>query len=381
MVSSPSMSGYTDDTLAIYVYFTKFILKVCQMIIVDAHQDIAYNALGQQRDYRVSALEHRRRENNPAYAATIGLPDALLGRVALVFATLFVEPTGKKQPKTQVDFSYRNAKEAYEKAMIQLDYYHRLADENARIGLVRSASELDNVLATWKEGTEIKDHKQGLVILMEGADPIIEPKQLEEWVERGVRIVGLAWGATRYSGGTGAPGGLTPLGRELLEIMAGFKVLLDLSHAAEKAFLEALDTYSGHLIASHSNPRKFCNSDRHLSDEMILRFAERDGVMGIVLYNRFLSNNWSNGSPKDDVTLATVADAIDYVCQLTGSAAHVGIGSDMDGGFGAASIPAELDTVTDLLKIADVLRSRGYAQPDIEAIMGGNMIRKLRQVL
>ncbi len=351
------------------------------MIVVDAHQDIAYNALGYQRDYRISALEHRRHENNPAYAATIGLPDALVGRVGLIFATLFVEPPSQSLPKTQVDFTYRTPKEAYQKALTQLDYYQRLADEDARIGLVRNTAELDSILATWEEGKDITQRKQGLVILMEGADPILEPKQLEEWIERGVRIVGLAWGATRYSGGTGAPGGLTTLGRELLEIMASFNTLLDLSHAAEKAFLESLDAYPGHVIASHSNPRKFRNSDRHLSDEMIQRLAERDGVMGIVLYNRFLNNDWGTGDPKNKVTLATVADAIDHICQLTGSATHVGIGSDMDGGFGSASIPAELDTVTDLLKIATVLRGRGYAEADIEAVMGGNMLRKLRQVL
>jgi membrane dipeptidase len=114
---------------------------------------------------------------------------------------------------------------------------------------------------------------------------------------------------------------------------------------------------------------------------MIRRLADRGGVMGIVLYNRFLSNTWKKGDRKSDVTLDTVADAIDYVCQMTGSAAHVGIGSDFDGGFGSESIPAEIDTVADLLKIADVLRGRGYSEADIEAVMSGNMLAKLRQAL
>jgi membrane dipeptidase len=157
--------------------------------------------------------------------------------------------------------------------------------------------------------------------------------------------------------------------------------MLDLSHMAEQSFLEAVDRYEGTLIASHSNPRKFRNSDRHLSDDMIRRLAERQGVMGIVFYNRFLSNEWNRGDPKGDVTLSTVIDAIDYVCQLTGSAAHVGIGTDFDGGFGVEAIPAELDTVMDLLKVADALRARGYSESDIEAVMGGNMLRQLRACL
>jgi len=66
---------------------------------------------------------------------------------------------------------------------------------------------------------------------------------------------------------------------------------------------------------------------------------------------------------------------------LTGSAAHVGIGSDFDGGFGLESIPDELDTVGDLWSISRVLRERGYSEADIAAILGGNMVRQLRATL
>jgi membrane dipeptidase len=114
---------------------------------------------------------------------------------------------------------------------------------------------------------------------------------------------------------------------------------------------------------------------------MIERLAERDGVMGIVLYNRFLSNHWKKGDPKSDVPLSVAVDAIDYVCQLTGNAAHVGIGSDFDGGFGAESVPDGLDTTSDLLRIGTALRARGYSEEDTAAILGGNMLRKLRQSL
>ncbi len=355
------------------------------MIVVDAHEDIAYNALCFGRDYRRSALETRRLEQGTdtpqkAGIATVGLPDSMLGRVAVVFATLFVAPhTGKTDPWDKL--SYKDVGEAYKLAMAQMDYYQRLADESEKIQLIRNTSELDAVLATWEKDTPLAQRKQGLVILMENADPIIEPRQFEEWYERGVRIVGPAWKGTRYTGGTGEPGPLTKLGRELLEVMNSFHAVLDLSHMAEEAFLEAVDLYDGVLIASHSNPRKFRNTDRHLSDMMIRRLAERDGVMGIVLYNRFLSDNWSPGDRKSDVNLSVVLDAIDHVCQVTGSVAHVGIGSDFDGGFGVQSIPAELDTVMDLWSIGDALRGRGYSESDIEAVLSGNMLRKLRQAL
>jgi membrane dipeptidase len=351
------------------------------MIVVDAHQDIAWVAFRTGRDYRTSALKHRQNEaghNTPD--ATIGLPDSLLGRVAFVFATLFASPAKHSWATQQPDsLSYRDAKEAAAIANRQLDYYHRLHDEDERIHLVRTAEDIDIVLNTWKDGTEINQRKQGLVVLMEGADPIIEPKQFEEWYERGVRIVGTAWSATRYSGGTGAPGGLTYLGNDLLEVLAGFNAILDVSHMAEQSFHEALDRYEGIVIASHSNPRRFCDTDRHLSDDMIRLLAERDGVMGVVMLNDFLNRTWSRGTPR--LPISIVADVIDHVCQITGSAAHIGIGSDFDGGFGAESIPEEIETSGDLLEIAKVLRERGYEESAIEAIMGGNWLRKLRASL
>jgi membrane dipeptidase len=356
------------------------------MIVLDAHEDIAYNALSYGRDYRRSTVETRRLETDAEILAhrgraTVGLPDSMLGRVAVVFATLFVTPAEGNEDKPWAKLTYKTPREAYDLALRELDYYHRLADETDKVRLIQSEADLDSVLATWAEDKEIEAHQQGLVMLMEGADPILEPKQFEEWYERGVRIVGLAWQKTRYSAGTGHPGPLTNEGRELLDVMASFNAILDLSHLSEHACLEALDAYEGVIIASHSNPRKFCNTDRHLTDVMIERLAERDGVMGIVLYNRFLSNKWKKGDPKSDIPLSVVVDAIDYVCQLTGSAAHVGIGSDFDGGFGVESTPEGLDSTSDLLSIGPALRARGYSEEDTAAILGGNLLRKLRQGL
>lgn len=77
----------------------------------------------------------------------------------------------------------------------------------------------------------------------------------------------------------------------------------------------------------------------------------------------------------------TVADAIDYFVQLTGSTAHVALGSDFDGGFGRESIPVGMDSVADLLNIADVLAGRGYRDVDVEQVMNGNWLRVLRGAL
>lgn len=351
--------------------------------VLDAHQDIAWNSLTHGRDYLSSALVHRQREaGRSGYpAAQLGLPDALLGRVAISFATLFVEPL-RKHATIQTPLPaprYVDARQAYTLAGQQLDVYARLEDESERLRIIRTGADLDAVLATWQDDEAMQKRTQGLVVLMEGADPIIEPRQFEEWYERGVRIVGPAWQATRYAGGTGMPGGLTNLGHELLELLASFNVMLDLSHLAEQAFYEAVDRYEGVMIASHSNPRRFCNTDRHLSDDMIRQLAERGGVMGVVLYAPFLRGGWRRSDGL--LPMSIVADVIDHICQVTGSAQHVGIGSDFDGGFGGGSVPAGLDSVSDLLRIADLLQARGYEQGDIEAVMHGNFLRQLRAVL
>jgi membrane dipeptidase len=245
--------------------------------------------------------------------------------------------------------------------------------------MVTTVAQLDRIVKQWLDSTE--EPLVGLVMAMEGADPIREPAELADWYERGLRVIGPAWSGTRYSGGTGEPGPLTALGQRLLKAMADLNMILDLTHMAEEAYLQAVDRYPGPVIASHSNPRRFRPGDRNLSDMMILRLAERDGVVGIVPFNLFLASEWRMGDPKEAVSIVTVADAIDHVAQLTGSSRHVGIGSDFDGALGAESIPAEMDTVADLGLVAGVLRERGYAKGDIENILYANWLRVLRKGL
>jgi membrane dipeptidase len=359
------------------------------MLIVDGHEDIAYNALTFGRDYVRAAKDTRAAEadNVQARAAMgdcmLGLPEWLAGNVGIIFATLFAMPAHRKMSGTETGVAaYTMPQEAYDQAMEQLDVYYRLADENPCFALVRDQKELDAVLATWKEGASEEKRQIGLVVLMEGADPIIRPQDLERWYERGLRIVGPSWLAgTRYAGGDASGGPLTDEGIQLLRMMMDFNAVLDVSHLSEQACLQAIDRYDGPVIASHSNPRKLVSGNRQLSDDMIKAVLARDGVMGILPINSMLREGWKRGDRKDAVTVADVAAAMDYVCQMASDAQHVALGTDFDGGFGAESTPAELDTIADLPKVATALKVRGYADADIEAIMGGNWLRILRRAL
>jgi membrane dipeptidase len=353
-------------------------------IVVDGHLDIAWNYFNNARHFPNSARRNRRREIDPVFRqhyghAMVGMPEALLGRVAVMGATVFVSPTWTKMyPDEKI--LYDTPQEAYRWGIRQMDYYHQLADENPKIRLLRTEKDLDAVLATWDEGTDLTDHLLGLILLMEGADPIVEPPQVEEWYARGLRIIGPAWTATRYSGGTKAMGPLTDLGRELLDVMASFGMILDISHMAPEAAHEALDRYEGPVLASHSNPLRLRKNrpDRNISDDIIRKIAERDGVIGLIPYNLFLLQDWMLGDRKNAATMDHVIAAIDHVCQISGSARHAGIGSDFDGGFGAESTPVGFDTLADLLSIGQALAERGYAPEDVTAILSGNFLRVLR---
>jgi membrane dipeptidase len=346
-------------------------------LIVDAHEDIAWNVVALGRDVRRSALETRELERGGDVPerngiCMVGLPEWLAGSVAIVFGTVYAAPA---RPGRSVGPQvYTNAEEAHALGQEQLDVYHRLAEQEERIALVGSLDDLDGVLESWEGASP----RVGIVPLMEGADPIREPAEAELWFERGIRLVGLSWKAgTRYAGGDAAPGPLTDLARELLEVMADLGMILDVSHMAEESFFEAVGRFEGQVVATHANPRTLVPGPRQLSDEMIRRLARRDGVMGIVPANSFLRPDWKTNS----ATLNDVIAAVDHVCQVVGDADHVGLGSDFDGGFGAGHTPAALDTVADLKRIGPALGEAGYDEPHVEAVLGGNWLRVLRRTL
>lgn len=344
-------------------------------IIVDGHQDIAYNALTLHRDYLTSALETRKREGLPNPedgSATVGLPEALAGNVRVTFATLFTKPCRART--SPGDLCYDTPEQAAAQAQAQVLYYANLAMD-PRVSLITTRDDLERVVSA-------SEPQAGLVLLMENGDPLLTPQHAQEWFDAGVRIIGPAWSSTRYCGGTRAPGPLTDLGRALVGEMERVGLILDLSHMADESFFQALDLFGGTVIAGHANCRAFVPTDRHLSDDMIRRLVARGGVIGILPHNSFLVEGWKErGSVKAEVTLADVVKHMRHVCELAGDAEHVAIGSDFDGGFGLEGIPAEMDTVADLGRIGEALAAAGFPDGDIDNILGGNWLRVLRQAL
>ncbi len=353
------------------------------MLIIDAHLDLSWNALQGNRNLLRSAYTIRTQEvatpGKGRAQGTVAFPDMRQGRLAVSVVTLFARSTGHPSPHSD----YASPVQSYGVAQGQLAYYRALEYED-HIRLITDRATLDSHIADWEawEETESDDTPPlGFVVSMEGADPILKPDQLEEWFGGGLRLLGLThYGPGRYAGGTGTELGLTELGPPLLAEMERLGVTLDLTHCSDQAFWEALDHYDGLVLASHNNCRALVPHQRQFSDEQLRAIFERDGVIGAAFDAWMLQPGWVSGqSTNEAVTLNTVVDHMDHVCQLAGNSRHAGIGTDLDGGYGREQSPSDLDTITDLQKIAGLLADRGYNDDDIRAMMHGNWLRLLRQ--
>lgn len=334
------------------------------MFIVDAHLDLSYNAL-EGRD-----VMRRAREQPPDEGGipTVGLPDLREGGVGLICATVFVLPSIDDKG------GYRTMEEAHAIGLRQLDWYRR-ETAAGKFRFVTRPTDIDGIDV---DGAASLDLPQNAILLLEGADPLRTPADVAAWHAAGLRIVGLAWKRTHYAGGTGAPGPITAEGVALVKTLDEFGIIHDTSHLAEESFWQLLHMSGGPMIASHSNCRAIVPTDRQLSDDMI-RARLRGGVIGINFFDRFLVPPEQYG--KRRATLEDVAAHARHICDLVGSANHVALGTDMDGGLGRNEIPIEIETSADLPRVGDALAAAGFSDMDVANIMGENWRQFFRNAL
>ncbi|MEX0777705.1 MAG: membrane dipeptidase [Phycisphaeraceae bacterium] len=376
-------------------------LIILQMLIIDGHLDLAYNALAYDRDQTLSMAELRQAEaavkdSDGRGTATVCLEELRRGQVGLFVATLFTRAyagTAAAQRLRRSDSDHATPAIAHAAAHGQLAYY-RLLERQGLLRIITTTDELDahwrqwhDAAATAVSGIPIPVSEPaipvGCIILIEGADAVTEPAEIVHWHQRGVRAVSLAHTqVTAYASGNSVDGSLMPLGRPLLKAMAELNIVLDMSHLADRSFWEAMDHFEGRVLASHSNCRALAPGMRQFNDRQMRAIIERDGVVGVVLCNNMIVPGLKRETyQRAEVTLERLAEHVDHLCQLAGDAKHVGIGSDLDGGFGQEHTPAGIDTIADLQKLAPVLSKRGFRDDDIAAIMHENWLRFWREAL
>lgn len=225
---------------------------------------------------------------------------------------------------------------------------------------------------------DIRDAHAGgqlaVLINIEGAEAIAgDLANLRNFHRLGVRMLGLVWNyRNEVADGAGdeqAGGRLTQFGRQVVKEMNRLGMLVDLSHITAPGFWDVLEVSEQPVLFTHGNCRALWDHPRNLTDEQIKALAQKGGVMGVSFVNTFMH--------RETATLSTVADHIDHVVQLLGSAEYVAYGSDFDG----CTTPPGLENVTKLPHLTAELLSRGYTESDLARILGGNYLRVFEQVL
>jgi membrane dipeptidase len=352
------------------------------MFIIDAHLDLAMNAIDWNRNLRDDITAIRSREagmtDKPDRGkGTVSLPELRKGNIGLVVATQiarYVAPGSKLS-------GWHSPEQAWAQTQAQLAWYKAM-EEAGEMVMIKDRRALELQVAMWNDGSLNHDKPIGYILSLEGADSLITLKHLERAYEYGLRAVGPAhYGPGRYANGTDATGKINADGLALLREMERLNIILDTTHLCDDAFWQALDHFHGPVWASHNLCRALVNHNRQFSDEMIKALVERGAVIGGALDAWMMVPGWvkRQSTPKEmNCNLEKLVDHFDHICQIAGNALHIGIGSDLDGAYGKEQCPYDLETIADLQKIPRLLAKRGYSAQDIENIMHKNWLRFLR---
>ena len=355
------------------------------MLIVDAHLDLAMNALEWNRDLTRPIEEIRARETGLSdkpdrCRGTVCFPEMRRGNVGVCVATQIARYVAPDNPLP----GWHSQEQAWATTQGQLAWY-RAMEERGELAPIVSRRGLEEHLARWTAAPPDARGPIGYVLSLEGADSIVTLHHLERAFTAGLRAIGPAhYGPGVYAQGTNACGGLGPRGRELVREIERLGMILDVTHLCDDSLREALDHFNGPLWASHSNCRALVPHNRQFSDDQLRELIGRGAVIGAVFDAWMLVPGWIRGESTPQatgVTLSTVADHIDRVCQIAGNSLHAGIGSDLDGAFGREQCPGDVESIADLARVPEILRGRGYEAEDAANIAHGNFLRFLRNAL
>lgn len=306
------------------------------------------------------------------------LPRLIEGNVALqTFSVVTKSPWGQNYQRTEGDsdritllaiaqaWPVRTWTSLKERALYQAQKLRdAVARSEGQLTLVRTVEDLDRFLARREREADLV---AGLLAL-EGLHALEgDPDNLDVFFDAGYRMMApthLFDNALAGSSSGVAKGGLTALGRQVIRRMEEHGIIVDLAHASERTVDEVLDMATRPVVVSHTGVQATCDTPRNLNDRLIRRIADNAGVIGIGLWEKALCGT----DP------ATVVRAMRHVADLVG-VDHVALGSDFDG-----TTRTRFDA-TGLVQITEALLADGFTDDEIGKIMGGNVIRLLREGL
>lgn len=352
------------------------------MFIFDAHLDLSMNAMEWNRDLQRPVAEIRKREeglvDKPDRGKnTVSFEALRKGNIGLIVATQiarFVKPDNKLP-------GWHSPQQAWAHTQAQLAWYKEM-ELAGELRQITDLTALENHLTYWKNDTSAKK-AIGYILSLEGADSIVTLQHLEKAYAYGLRAVGPGhYGPGRYAQGTNATGFMGEAGKALLKEMERLNIILDATHLCDDSFWEAMENFNGHVWASHNNCRALVDHNRQFSDDQIRELISRGAVIGAVFDTWMMVPGWVHGVSTTETTpcsLDAIINHMDHICQLAGNSLHIGIGSDLDGGFGKDQSPSDLETIADLQNLPDLLSRRGYTQTDIENVLHGNWLRFIQK--
>lgn len=239
---------------------------------------------------------------------------------------------------------------------------HRFAEQSGgRLRLIATPSDIDRLLADRRDGEDVV----GAMLSIEGLQDLEgDIRNLDVLYAAGFRMAGLTHFFDNEVAGSMhglRKGGLTPLGREVVQRMEALGMVVDLAHVSHAAVADVLSMATRPVVFSHGGVQTTCKVNRNLTDSEVKGIAKGGGVIGIGFWEGAVCS----------LAPQAVAQAIRHVRDLVGID-HVGLGSDFDGstttGFDASQIAA----------VTQALQESGFSEADVRKVMGGNVLRVLR---
>ena len=283
----------------------------------------------------------------------VNLPKMEEGRLDASIMVAYL-PQGERTPE-----AYKAATEKADQLLTQIDVI--VQANNARVGFAETREDILRLKAQGKKAI-LRGIENGYAI---GKDLSL----LEYFKKRGIVYMTLCHNGDNdicdSAKGNAEHGGLSDFGREVVAEMNRLGILVDMSHASEKSFYDALELSKVPIVCSHSSARALCDHPRNLTDGQMRALAKADGVAQITAYNGFLRTDGQ----------ASIIDAVEHLCHAAKimGVEHVGLGTDFDGDGG---VPGLADA-SEIINFTCHLLRRQFSEEDIQLIMGGNFLRAI----
>ncbi len=334
--------------------------------VIDLHEDISTYFMLHGGGYRLADF------NVDVEGRDADIPKYFKGGVKLVFASIF---TGLETFEPGVSKVYESMYGLWIPATVfrgsdsilfeQLRIYYRLAEHYGELYIVEDYSSIERVMRG--------ENKVGLLLHLEGAEPISDPYDLKLLHKLGLRSLGITWNpCNKYGCGASAKKdyGLTDEGEELVRTANKIGIIVDIAHASKKTALDALAIAKKPILISHANLRKYVDTPRNVDDETLEALKKNGGVIGLSCIGPIIARGRRP-------TIEDLVEQYMYIHETYGPDIAA-IGTDFLGLLGLPA-PQGLESIDKVQGLLEKLKERGLSDRDVEKIAYENALRVIRE--